>query len=714
MTFVNASLLAGSVLIAVPILLHLIMRQKPRLLEFPALRFLQKRHDTNQRRLRLRHLLLLLLRAGAIGLLALALARPSMKFSSNLGSQESPVAAVLVFDVAPHMQYRHQNQTRLEAARELGLWILGQLPRESQIAVLDTGMVERGFDADRGLSKQRIQRLEIMNSSQPLARVVGEAARVLTQGDLGEKRRELYIFTDLSRAAWPADAAAAIQDRLNEVSGAAIYVIDVGVAEPADFALGEVRLSQQVLSAGGSVDVATNVSAVGASGERTVELHVVAPDRTSQKVGEKTVVLKSGEARPVEFRLSDLKTCTHQGFIRLMGQDGLAADDTRYFTIEVRPAWPVLLVAPRPVGQYAVYWTGAIAPTEYRKRGQARFDCHLIDYGELPGQSLEKDAAVCLLDPPPLEPGVWQKLTDYASEGHGVGVFLGRNAQPVDSFNVPAAQQLLPGKLTVQVPRRDGDNCLAPRDYQHPILRAFSSRATSMPWSAFPVLRYWELADLPAGAGTVVPYSDGRPALVERPIGSGRVLLMTTPVSDRPTRDAWNLLPVSPMARPWPFVILANQIMSYLVGGGQQQLNYFAGQTVVLPLEEAARRRTWLLTAPDNAKTPLSPERQDLTISAVDQVGNYQVQGGGRESGVDRGFSVNLTPEQTRLDRLDESQLAERFGPFKIRLARTADQIDRNVTMGRVGRELYPALILLMAFVLAAEFVVANRFYKGP
>src|SRR5664280_2141067 len=124
MTFVNLSLLAGSVLIAVPILLHLIMRRRPTLLEFPALRFIQKRHDMNRRRLRLRHLLLLLLRAGAIALLAFALARPSVKLAGAVGSQEAPVAAALVFDAAPRMEYRHDNQTRLEAGRDLGLWLL--------------------------------------------------------------------------------------------------------------------------------------------------------------------------------------------------------------------------------------------------------------------------------------------------------------------------------------------------------------------------------------------------------------------------------------------------------------------------------------------------------------------------------------------------------------------------------------------------------------
>ena len=82
MIFVNFSLIFGSLLVGVPIVLHLIMRRKPKLLEFPALRFIQTRHDTNQRRLRLRHLLLLLLRMAIIALLAFALARPSMQFSA--------------------------------------------------------------------------------------------------------------------------------------------------------------------------------------------------------------------------------------------------------------------------------------------------------------------------------------------------------------------------------------------------------------------------------------------------------------------------------------------------------------------------------------------------------------------------------------------------------------------------------------------------------
>jgi len=78
MTLINASLLLGMVLAAVPVILHLVMRAKPKRLEFPALRLLKARRPSNARRMQLRHLLLLLLRALLIATLVLAIARPSL------------------------------------------------------------------------------------------------------------------------------------------------------------------------------------------------------------------------------------------------------------------------------------------------------------------------------------------------------------------------------------------------------------------------------------------------------------------------------------------------------------------------------------------------------------------------------------------------------------------------------------------------------------
>src|SRR5262245_51014554 len=83
MTFIHPLLLGGLLLLGLPIVIHLIMRQQPKHLLFPALRFLKLQQRTNQRKLRLRHLLLLLLRMLLIALMCLALARPRL-FSDRL------------------------------------------------------------------------------------------------------------------------------------------------------------------------------------------------------------------------------------------------------------------------------------------------------------------------------------------------------------------------------------------------------------------------------------------------------------------------------------------------------------------------------------------------------------------------------------------------------------------------------------------------------
>ncbi len=708
MTFVNPLLLAGAGLVVVPLVLHLVMRRRPRLVEFPALRFVRLRHDTNQRQLRLRHLLLLLLRMLAIVLAALALARPSLRLSAGpIGSQRAPVAAAMVFDTSPRMEYRHENRTRLEAARELALWVLAQLPPESRVAVLDSRRGPAAFQVDMGAARHRIERLETTADAQPAPLILAEAARLVAGSELA--RKEIYVFTDLARAGWPVEAAGRLQEGLREAPDAGLYVIDVGVPQPANLALGDLRLSGQIVSNRSTLRIETELISVGLGDKHTVELYLLEPDpagkvpgaRRPEKRGEQTVSLTPGQSRAMEFRVSNLGLGTHQGYVQILGQDGLAADDRRYFTVEVKSAWRILIAAPKPENTHAVFLREALAPESFRRGGLE----------DLPQRDLAPYAAVCLLDPTPLEPAVWQRLVDYVAEGHGLAVWLGRNAEPVKSFNEKPAQDVLAGRLLRQARSPEGNLALAPRNLEHPALAAFRGVAGAVPWSRHPVFRYWQLEALPEGAHVIVPFTDEAPALVERPLGKGRAVTMTTPVSDDPNRDPWNLLPVG---EAWPFVILANELMAYLVGSGSEELNYRAGQTASLELAADRMAASYLLTGPDGNQARVAPDvkQHRLMITSTELPGNYRVQAGGPADGVDRGFSVNLSADQTRLERWSDKDLAQFFGTYPHRIARGKDQIEINVHTGRVGRELFGVLILAAGVVLGLEHVLANRFYR--
>ncbi len=717
MSFVNPLLLAGAGLVVVPIVLHLVMRRKPRLVEFPALRFVRRRHDMNQRQLRLRHLLLLLLRMALIALAAFALARPSLKFSGGaVGSQRAPVAAAFVFDTSKRMEYRLENRTRLEAARELALWLLAQLPPESQVAVLDSRRGGGAFQVDMGAAKHRIERLETTADAQPVPNAVAEAARLLAESELA--RKEIYVFTDLTRVAWPTEAAGRMQERLRQTPDAGMYLVDVGIPQPANLALGDLRLSGQIVSSRSTLRIEADLISVGVGDKHTVELYLLEPDpaakvpgaRKPQKRGEQTVSLQAGQSRQMEFRVSNLGLGTHQGYVQILGQDGLAADDRRYFTVEAKPPWQILLAAPKPAKEVAWFLAQALAPDPRRPAGLNAFERTVVTLDDLLQKDLKPYAAVCLVDPKPLEPVAWRKLADYVAEGHGLAVFLGRNAEPVKSFNESPAQDLLAGKLLRQARSPDDSLRLDPRNLEHPVLAKFRG-LTNVPWFQHPVYRYWQLDTPPEGVHVIAPFSDDSPAILERPLGKGRAITMTTPVSDDPNRDPWNLLPV---VEPWPFVILAHEMMNYLVGSGNQELNYHPGETAVLELDPQRQFQSYVLTGPDGVDVRIAPDlkQQRLMVTSTDQPGNFRVQAGGTADGMDRGFSVNLSAEQTRLDRHADKDLAQLFGTFAYRVARSKDQIELNVSTGRVGRELFGMLILVAAVILGLEHVLANRFYK--
>ncbi|MFN9721569.1 MAG: BatA domain-containing protein, partial [Planctomycetota bacterium] len=112
MTLINPALLFGLVLATVPVILHMVMRAKPKRIEFPALRLLKARRPSNSRRMQLRHFLLLLLRALLIAALVLAIARPSLP-AARYGLrwwEWTILGSVVVASVAV---YRYLTRTRL-------------------------------------------------------------------------------------------------------------------------------------------------------------------------------------------------------------------------------------------------------------------------------------------------------------------------------------------------------------------------------------------------------------------------------------------------------------------------------------------------------------------------------------------------------------------------------------------------------------------------
>jgi len=794
MAFVNLSLLIGSAAVAIPIVLHLVMRRKPKAVEFPAVMFLVERKESNRRRLQLRHWILLALRCMAVLLLALALARPSVASALvgnwisiiilaglavlagvaavfawiqgrnkivaagitalagalllgslvtlgvtlardpgvKIGGEETPVAAVFLIDTSPRMHYRHRNQTRLEAAQKTAGWLLTQLPTGSDIAVADTHLGASVFAVDRGAARKTLEGLEVDAGSRPVAEVLAQALDLAAGSE--KSRREIYVFTDLTENAWPPEAAGAIQSRLQGVDNLTVYVVDVGVNEPVNFLLGEVALSRQVLPRNGTLEIGTQLSHQGPGGERVVELEVERyqpelpiivdgkpklPEADPTKRRRQTVDVGAGGSAVVQFSIAGLDIGTHHGRIKLDRPDALNVDDVRYFTFAVREPWPVL-IAHGP-GANPQLLSEAIAPYEFRATDQARFRPSVAPISQLPRRKLDDYAIVCLLDPPALPASQWQQLAAYAQQGGNVALFLGYNATK-SNFNGPPAQELLPGRLDLQwrsgvrPDEFDGraDLYLAPRPMEHEMLAAFRGIAANVPWYQFPVFRHWsfERGELIAGAETIVSFSNGQPAIVAHTLGAGRVLVMTTPISDpaRPAgREPWNWLPTG--FEPWPYLMLINETMLYLAGSGDVDLNYESGQTAQLSERTTDEDRAYLLFTPGGGR-PTTVRSVDgrLRLPFTATPGAYRLKA--VDDGELRGFSVNLPPAASDLSRIETSRLDAVFGENGYKLARKQEEIVREQGQQRVGREFFPFLLVMVALIFGLEAVLANRFYR--
>src|SRR5947207_13571618 len=119
MAFLTPFFFLGLGAIAIPVLVHLIQREKKQVVEFPSLMFVRRIPYQSVRRRRIRHWALLLLRAAAVTLIVLAFARPF--FRRNAAAMAAAGGArevVILLDQSASMGYGNHFERAREAARQ--------------------------------------------------------------------------------------------------------------------------------------------------------------------------------------------------------------------------------------------------------------------------------------------------------------------------------------------------------------------------------------------------------------------------------------------------------------------------------------------------------------------------------------------------------------------------------------------------------------------
>jgi hypothetical protein len=720
MTFIFPIMLSGVILAGIPIVLHLIMRQKPKHLLFPAFRFLLKRHLTNQRKLKLRHLLLLALRLFLIIGICLALARPKI-FSDRLNiGGERPVAAVLLFDTSYSMGYVSGGRNRLEVAKRRADELLNELPDGSRVAVLDTAEAGGEWLPTLALARERIGELKLRPANSPVTSRLAEAYRLLAdleqEADAGDDKlpKFLYIFSDRTQDSWDPSRAKdliALRDRLaTEVHA---VLVDVGVDKPVDVALVSLEMPRSIVPLDDVAEIKATVRSTGAAVNTEVEWRI-----DGKNADRKPVELAAGQSKVLTFEQRGLPLGPHQAEIKLASDDSLPFNNTLFATFEVRGGRRVLTLVDNPYD--AGFWNEVFKVSrEFRGEVRTLAEAHNLS----PLTDLPKYQAICLLNVADPDLGLWEKLKIYVDNGGGLAIVPG--AGQASAYNDKAAQVLVPGRLVKLVEASNGAPW-KPGSFQHPVMlpfRDWSMKEENIDFLRYPpkAMRYWEVQPHPApDSSVIVAYDDKgtRPALIERTFDPkakvrGRVLLYTTAMDRRhlDIKQPWNDYLTSSF-----YMVFVHITMDYLAGSTESAtFNYPSGQTINVLLPTTPRSPTYALEGPGLSATerlvPRADGQGELTLAQAVTPGNYKlVSAEGKWS---TNFSVNIPAEESQLARLPAEKIEELLGKGTVLpLGQGANFKEALQSHWTQPVELFPWLMILLLLALAIENLLANKFYR--
>lgn len=691
----NAALLWGLALTGVPLVLHLLMRQQPRPVVFPTLRFIKTVQRRSMRRLHLRHLSLLLLRMAAIAALVLALARPRDRAGTLVSRADAPGAAVLVIDNSLSMQYEHRGRTALKVAKTMALDVIEAYPSGSEAAVLDTGQGTGMLSLDRTRAKQRIEQMDVSAINQPCNEAVAEAVRLCRESEL--TRREVYVLTDMTTGAWRTGGPPIFpKDQADEPADqrVAVYIVDLGQDEPKNVRIADMRLSAETAPVNADVFITVTVQSGAEPVESVIDLYL-----DDKKVSGQALTLQAGASQVVPFQVTPDRPGVHQGRVEIARGDALAMDNVRYFTIQTVPKHHILVAGDDPASVHPV--SLALAPPELVRQKLACNQVEIATGAEVGLVPLAQFDCVFLVNVARLSNTQWGLLRECVYNGGGLAVLAGPKLN-APNYNGAAAQAVLPAQLgpTQDVPK--GLRLVVPRRTHPALARFFTWTEMNLRDQTF--FRYIQ-ADPVKGAVTVLGFSNGDPALVDRVFGQGRAMLWTTSAD-----LAWNELPLTP-----EYVVLLDQMVQYLSGAQAESLNAEVGGTVRLNISREDRRDVYVLhRRGDDEMTRVTPEPQArvLTLPTGNRVGHFVLESGAAGDPLRKGFTVNWPLAEARLDRMSPDALEEILGRKPDAVARDAAELEAAAGEARVGRELFQYVMLLVLAALTVEGFLSNRLYR--
>lgn len=395
------------------------------------IRFVREIVHQQRARQRLRDLLVLLARAAAILLLALAIARPQEGARQRLlpPTGQSDEARIIVLDVSQSMDAAPRGVRLLDQARARASRLLHFQPNTTANLILagasSRAVFERlspNFAALRAeLDQVRTlpERLNVLSSLRLTASLLADVDPAA--------RREVVVLSDFQRSNWSGVDFAALPEgtqlRLESVAPEETST-NVGIVNIR--ASGRCRIGEPLginveMNHSGAVAIPVRIELTWDNLTQTTE-QVCAPSARSQ----------------VTFEVVPRHEGWLEGQVRLLGaRDALEADNTKVFVARARTAPEYILITRQPALQRpssSHYIERALAPSVKPMEKVTRVDPAQLGFARLPDTEL-----VVLDHPGKLTNSALSWLSGHLRQGGGVLYFL---AEPIDARNIQEWQTL--------------------------------------------------------------------------------------------------------------------------------------------------------------------------------------------------------------------------------------------------------------------------------
>ena len=668
--------LLGLAAIAVPLLVHLVQREKRDPMAFPSLMFLERTTAPFTARRHLRDPWLFLLRALAVIALVLAFARPVFGRRASAGALDQRRRELVVLVDRSFSMRIGDRWARARAATDS---VIGSMAPGDRLTLIPFDRRAQAVTPSTGDAEQlraALAALSPTDESTRLAPAVSVAQQRLAASDA--PRKVLVVVSDFQRTAWD------LTDDARMAPGTVIVPIDVAAATPvADRSLRSVDVRPERRDGPLQVIVTARLTNVGAAA-RGVRVRLEVGGRV---IEERSVALPRDGGTSVSFAGVPMPPEPVAARV-VLAADALPGDDAFHFLLQQAPLLRVLVIE----GRAGPFLTRALSIGD-----APRFDVTSRSPGGATAADLTGRNLMLLADGAfPTAIGA-ARLLRFVEQGGGLLIALG---EPANARSWPvAADVLIPGTIQAATDRVGARGAvLGALDQRHPALALLSgTRAGDLTAARFDRYRVIDTT-----GGVLARFDDGAPALTEHAIGRGRVLTFASSLD-----GTWNDLPRQPA-----FLPLVQQLARHAASWRDVPRSLEIGASV-RPADmagaDAAPVTRWSAAAPSGARSSVGGDDAPAALELT-EAGVFQLRPGGSPGARPLLVAANIAPSELDFATFDVLRLTTALTAAAGAAVPGAPVAADETAADRETRQsTWWYLLLAAAVLLIAESIVARR-----